>query len=113
LIPCIWIEVERGHLSPTDIQSITGSDPVYLSPITISELQFGVEMAKDLSIRTMRQKSVDILKKKPLLKIDEETGAIHGRLGAELKHKKRPFLPDHGSLDSIPSYSTQPDNSYK
>jgi predicted nucleic acid-binding protein len=62
---------------------------VYLSPITISELQFGVEMARDPSIRSMRQKSVDILKKKPLLKIDEETGAIHGRLGAELKNQKK------------------------
>jgi predicted nucleic acid-binding protein len=82
---CIWVDVERGKLAPADIQTITGSESVYLSPITVSELQFGVDMATDPGIRQARQKSVDILKKKPVLKIDEETGSIHGRLGAELR----------------------------
>ncbi len=82
---CIWIEVERGRLSPADIQSVTGPEEVFFSPVTISELQFGVEMTQEPSIRQARQKSVDILKKKPLLKMDEETGAIHGRLGAGLR----------------------------
>ncbi len=82
---CIWIDVERGRLSPADIQSITGKNEVFLSPITIAELQFGVEMAPEPGIRYTRQKSVDILKKKPKLTIDDETGAIFGRLNAELR----------------------------
>jgi len=86
---CIWVDVERGRLAPADIHRITGKDEVFLSPVTVSELQFGVEMAQDPGIRQARQKSVDILKKKPLLKIDDETGAIHGRLGAELRKSGR------------------------
>ena len=54
------------------------------SPITIAELQYGVEIASDPGIRQARQRSVDILKKKPILKIDEETGSIYGRLAVEL-----------------------------
>ncbi len=82
---CIWIDIERGLLAPADIAQITGKDDIFLSPITIAELQYGVEMAVDPGIRQSRQKSVDIIKKKPLLRIDEETGAIYGRLAAELR----------------------------
>ena len=82
---CIWIEVERGRLRPEDVSLITGEEEVFLSPVTISELQYGVEMASDAGIRQARQKSVDVLKKKPLLWIDDETGAIHGRLAASVR----------------------------
>jgi len=82
---CIWIDIERGLLAPADIAQITGKDDIFLSPITIAELQYGVEMAVDPGIRQSRQKSVDLIKKKPLLRIDEETGAIYGRLAAELR----------------------------
>ncbi len=82
---CLWIEVERGRVGPSDIARFTGSDDVFLSPVTISELQFGVEMATDEGIRQARQKSVDALKKKPLLIIDDGTGAIHGRMCASLR----------------------------
>ena len=40
---CIWIDVEQGMLAPADVAAITGNAPVYLSPITIAELKFGVE----------------------------------------------------------------------
>jgi len=82
---CIWIEVERGRLGPADVALTTGVEDIFLSPVTIAELQFGVEMATDPGIRQARQKSVDLLKRKPLLRIDEETGAIYGRLAAELR----------------------------
>jgi predicted nucleic acid-binding protein len=82
---CIWIDVERGRLGPDDVALVTGKDDVFLSPVTIAELQFGVEMATDPSVRQARQKSVDLIKHKPLLKIDEETGAIYGRLAAKLR----------------------------
>ena len=86
---CIWIEVERGRLGPEDVSRFTGTEDVFLSPVTISELQYGVEMATDPGIRQARQKSVDALKKKPLLRIDDETGAIHGRLAAFIRQAGR------------------------
>jgi predicted nucleic acid-binding protein len=86
---CVWIDIERGALSPADVYALTKREEVFISPLTISELQFGVEMVADPAIRLARQRSVDILKKKSLLVIDEETGAIHGRLGAELRKEGR------------------------
>jgi predicted nucleic acid-binding protein len=82
---CLWIDVERGRLSPADIARTTKRQEIFISPVTISELQFGVEMAVDPAVRISRQRAVDILKKKPLLRMDEETGAIHGRISAELR----------------------------
>jgi len=42
----IWIAVERGRLGAADIQAITRQEPVYLSPVNIAEMQFGVEMLR-------------------------------------------------------------------
>ena len=81
---CIWIDVERGNISPLDVSFYTKSDPIYLSPITIAELMFGIEIAKDESIRQKRLVALDRLKKKPLLYIDEMTGEIFGKIAAYL-----------------------------
>ncbi len=51
---CVWIEVERGAAAPADVAAFTGQDPVFLSPVTLAELTFGVEMATDPKIRLKR-----------------------------------------------------------
>jgi predicted nucleic acid-binding protein len=86
---CIWIEVERGALAPADVAAFTGQEPVFLSPITLAELTFGVEMAADSKIRLKRAAALDRLRKKPVLVIDEATGIIFGKLAAELKRAKK------------------------
>lgn len=86
---CIWIEVERGNLSPGDIQAVTGDEPVFLSPVTIAELTFGVEMARSADIRYRRLAALERIKKKPLLIIDEETGVIFGQLASGLRKSGR------------------------
>lgn len=82
---CLWVEVERGALSPEDIARLTGDEPVFMSPVTLAELRFGVEMAKDEEIRLRRKEALDRLHKKPCLMIDDETGHVFGRLAAELR----------------------------
>ena len=86
---CIWIDVERGKLSGADVAQITAEEEIFLSPVTIAELQFGVEMAANPAIQLARQKSVDLLKNKPVLRIDEETGAVYGRIAALLRRTGR------------------------
>ena len=86
---CIWIDVERGKISAADVAHHTGEEEVFLSPVTIAELQFGVEIAINPAVQQARQKSVDLLKNKPILKIDEETGAVYGRLAALLRKQGR------------------------
>ena len=39
---CIWIDVERGALAAADAASVTGDSPVFLPPVTIAELRFGL-----------------------------------------------------------------------
>lgn len=35
---CIWIDVERGLISPSDVALYTESDSVYISPVTLASL---------------------------------------------------------------------------
>lgn len=86
---CIWIDVERGTLSPGDIAAVTGNEPVYLSPVTIAELKFGAENARSSDIRQKSLAALARLKKKPLLIVDEATGEIFGDLAAQIAKKGR------------------------
>lgn len=82
---CIWVDVERGVLAPADVMSVTGDAPVFLSPVTIAELYFGAEIARDAGIRHKRFAALQRLQRKPMLNIDGETGVIFGRLAAAIK----------------------------
>jgi predicted nucleic acid-binding protein len=82
---CIWVDVERGALAPADVARFTGVDAVYISPVTIAELKFGVDNTADPNIRQKRQAALFRLKRKPILRIDETTGEIFGSLAAQLK----------------------------
>lgn len=86
---CVWIDVERGALAPADVAGFTGEEPVYLSPVTIAELQFGAEAAGDAHIRQRRLSALARLRRKPLLPIDGATGEVFGRLAAQLKAAAR------------------------
>jgi predicted nucleic acid-binding protein len=90
---CIWIDVEQGCLLPADIVTITGMEPVYLSPITIAELKFGAESAADQGIRQQRLASLARIRVKPVLRIDETTGEIFGSLAAQLKASGKTHRP--------------------
>jgi predicted nucleic acid-binding protein len=82
---CIWVDVERGTISPADVAVFTKEEPVYISPVTIAELTFGMEMANSRDLRNKRAAALNRLKKKPLLSIDELTGDIFGRIAASLR----------------------------
>lgn len=86
---CAWIDVERGHLSPADVATLTRDEPVFLSPVTIAEFTFGVEAAADAGIRQKRLASLRRLSRKPLLPIDGATGEIFGHLAAAIKSAGR------------------------
>ena len=91
---CVWIEVEQGVLAPADVASVTGSEQVFLSPVTLAELKFGAEIAKDPDVRQKRLAALRRLQRKPLLMIDAATGITFGELVAVLKmngkgHRRR------------------------
>lgn len=84
---CIWIDVERGMISPADVACFTKKEPVFISPVILAELSFGAEMAADERIRQKRMAALSRLRKKPFSIIDENTGDIFGHLAASI-HKK-------------------------
>ncbi|MDO9068527.1 MAG: type II toxin-antitoxin system VapC family toxin [Deltaproteobacteria bacterium] len=90
---CIWIDVEQGKLSPAEIVAVTGSEPVYLSPITIAELKFGAECAATPQIRQQRLAALARIRIKPVLRIDETTGEVFGSLAAQLKMSGKALRP--------------------
>lgn len=81
---CVWVDVERGKVTPANVETHTGNEPVFISPITIAELTFGMEMSKTTAIKNKRIAALNLLRKKPLLIIDELTGDIFGRIAAQI-----------------------------
>lgn len=90
---CIWIDIEQGSLAPADIVAVIGTEPVYLSPITIAELKFGAECATTPAIRQQRLAALARIRIKPVLRIDEATGEIFGSLAAQLKSSGKSHRP--------------------
>ena len=82
---CVWIDVERGALAPADVAAVTQQEPVFLSPVTIAELRFGVDATPDPGIRQKRLAALRRLARKPSLLIDVNTGEIFGGLAAQIK----------------------------
>jgi predicted nucleic acid-binding protein len=90
---CIWIDVEQGNLAPADIVAVTGTESVYLSPVSIAELKFGAECAATPAIRQQRLASLAKIRVKPVLRIDEATGEVFGSLAAQLKGSGKTHRP--------------------
>ncbi len=40
----LWVAVERGKISAADIHAVTGQQPIYLSPVNLAEIRFGIEL---------------------------------------------------------------------
>jgi predicted nucleic acid-binding protein len=90
---CIWIDVEQGKLTPEEIITATGNEPVYLSPVTIAELKFGAEFATSPAIRQQRLAALARIRVKPVLSIDETTGEIFGSIAAQIKTSGKTHRP--------------------
>lgn len=86
----IWVEVERGRLSPGDVASVTGDEPVYVVPPVIAELEYGVHRASTPEQRNRRASAMARIKSKPCIGIDKETGSMFGRLAADLDNLGKP-----------------------
>ena len=85
----VWIEVERGRLAVADVHAVTRSQPVFISPVTIAEMQLGAELIEDRTVRLKCLAFLRRLKRKPLLRIDAQTGEVFGSLAAQLHRTGR------------------------
>ena len=85
----LWIAVERGQLGAADIAAITRQEPVYLSPVNVAEIQFGVEILPAGAKKQKAAAALRRLRRKPQLRITVETAEVFGALAAKLKKARR------------------------
>jgi predicted nucleic acid-binding protein len=80
----LWIAVERGRLSAADIHAITGPAPIYLSPVNLAEIRFGIDLMTDATQKNKAMAMLRRMRRKPLLRIGAQTAEIFGALAARL-----------------------------
>ena len=85
----LWIAVERGTLSAADIQAITQQEPVYLSPVNVAEIQFGLDLMSSGPQKQRARAMLRRLRRKPQLRITIETAQTFGSLAARLRKTGR------------------------
>ena len=81
----IWIAVERGTLGAADVHAVTRQEPVYLSPVNIAEMRFGLELLPSGALRQKAAAALRRLRRKPQLRITVETAEVFGSLAAKLR----------------------------
>ncbi len=74
----------RQVSSAADIHAITQQEPIYLSPVNLAEIRFGIELMNDPKQKQRATATLRRLRRKPLLRITGETGEIFGTLAAKL-----------------------------
>ena len=85
----LWIAVERGKLSAADVHAITKQEPVFLSPVNLAEVRFGIELMTDTRRKQRAMATLRRLRRKPLLRITGETGEVFGLLAGKLEQAGR------------------------
>jgi predicted nucleic acid-binding protein len=85
----IWIAVERGTLGAADVHAVTRQEPVYLSPVNIAEMKFGLDLLPSGALRQKAAAALRRLRRKPQLRITVETAEVFGSLAAKLRKSGR------------------------
>jgi predicted nucleic acid-binding protein len=89
----LWIAVERGALAAADIHAITRQEPIYLSPVNLAEIRFGLELLRAGPLKQRATAMLRRLRRKPQLRITAETGEAFGLLAGKLrKSGKDPYV---------------------
>jgi hypothetical protein len=85
----LWIAVERGALAAADIHAVTRQAPIYLSPVNVAEIRFGLELLRPGPQKQRAAAMLRRLRRKPQLRITLETGETFGALAAALRKAGR------------------------
>ena len=85
----LWIAIERGRLSAADIHAITRQAAIYLSPVNLAEIRFGIDLMADAKHKHRAMAMLRRMRRKPLLRIGAETAEVFGTLAARLAKSGR------------------------
>ena len=85
----LWIAIERGQLSAADVHAITGQAPIYVSPVNLAEIRFGIERMTDAKQKHRAMAMLRRMRRKPLIRIVAETAEVFGTLAGALAKSGR------------------------
>jgi predicted nucleic acid-binding protein len=85
----LWIAIERGKISAADIHAITRQEPIFVSPVNLAEIRFGIELMSDAKQKQRATAMLRRMRRKPLLRITDETAEVFGTLAAKLMQAGR------------------------
>ena len=80
----LWIAIERGKLSAADIHGLTKQAPIFVSPVNLAEIRFGIELMRNAKQKERASATFRRMRRKPLLRITAETAEVFGVLAAKL-----------------------------
>lgn len=86
----VCVDVERDVLTIEQLAAQLGDEPLFLSPVTVAELEYGLQRAKSDKERTRRKAALARLMAKPGLPIGRATAEIFGRIASQLDAAGRP-----------------------
>ena len=80
----LWIAIERGKLSAADVHGLTKQAPIFVSPVNLAEIRFGIELMRNAKQKERASATFRRMRRKPLLRITAETAEVFGVLAAKL-----------------------------
>jgi predicted nucleic acid-binding protein len=85
----LWIAIERGQLSAADIYAVTRQASIYLSPVNLAEIRYGIDLMSDAKQKQRAMAMLRRMRRKPLVRIGSETAEIFGTLAAAMARAGR------------------------
>ncbi|MGA7831547.1 MAG: type II toxin-antitoxin system VapC family toxin [Terracidiphilus sp.] len=85
----IWIGLATSQISGQSVRRAAGDESVYISAISLGELNFGVESCNDPVKRILRVRFLRNYEQRPVLDVTARTASTFGFLAAFLKQTGR------------------------
>ena len=85
----IWVGLAAGQISGQAVHQATGDESVFISAISLGELNFGVESCNDPLKRMLRMRFLRNYEQRPVLDVTARTASAFGLLAAFMKQTGR------------------------
>jgi predicted nucleic acid-binding protein len=85
----IWVGLASRQISSETVLEAAGDEPVYISVISLGELNFGVESCNDPVKRMLRMRFLRNYEQRPVLDVTARTALTFGLLAAFVKQSGR------------------------
>ena len=77
------------RLRLVESDTIPKQAPVYLSPVNVAEIRYGIDLMKNAKQRLRAMATLRRMRRKPLLRITSEIGEVFGMIAAKLTRSGR------------------------